>query len=366
MKIPNLSSSVDTVIDMYYGNAAAANQEDVANVWDVNFDGVWHQNNDLLDSTSTANDGTSVGSTNITGQMADGENVDGTNQYIDYANTGSALNVGQDFTLSAWVKRNDLPGTGDSILTKLNGSYYSWKLSFEPTDEIRLDILDGALGNDSVIGAQVTDTSAWHHIVARSDGTTLNVFLDGVKHGNSTTVSRTIAYDGSDALVGVSQWGGSLVDYINASIDEVRISDNARSDDWIATEYNNQANPASFFSVGSQQALNVITVDTTSDVSDGTTTSIFDLLNNKGADGFVSLREAILAANNTANGVSADHIMFDIAGAGVQTISLLSALPSITDAVNIDAYSQTGASANTLSIGDDAVLLIELDGSGAD
>ena len=43
-----------------------------------------------------------------------------------------------------------------------------------------------------------------------------------------------------------------------------------------------------------------LTVDTTTDVVDGTTTSISALLSNKGADGFISLREAIIAANNTA------------------------------------------------------------------
>ena len=45
---------------------------------------------------------------------------------------------------------------------------------------------------------------------------------------------------------------------------------------------------------------NVLVVTTTSDVTDGVVTSIEALNANKGADGFISLREAILAANNTA------------------------------------------------------------------
>ena len=44
-----------------------------------------------------------------------------------------------------------------------------------------------------------------------------------------------------------------------------------------------------------------LVVDTTSDVSDGDTSSIDALLDDRGADGFISLREAIVAANNTAN-----------------------------------------------------------------
>ena len=47
------------------------------------------------------------------------------------------------------------------------------------------------------------------------------------------------------------------------------------------------------------------------------------------------------------------------------TISPLSALPTITDPVIIDGYTQPGASPNTLADGDNAVLLIELNGASA-
>lgn len=73
-----------------------------------------------------------------------------------------------------------------------------------------------------------------------------------------------------------------------------------------------------------------------------------------------TLREAIAAANANAG---ADTINFNIPGAGVQTISPLSALPTITGPVTIDGYSQPGASANTLATGNDAVLLIDLNGA---
>jgi trimeric autotransporter adhesin len=94
-------------------------------------------------------------------------------------------------------------------------------------------------------------------------------------------------------------------------------------------------------------SFNTIVVDTTSDVADGTTTSLAALMANKGADGFISLREAITAANNTANGSGgADRIHFGIAGTGPHTITPLSALPSITDAVVIDASTDDSFAAN--------------------
>jgi trimeric autotransporter adhesin len=87
--------------------------------------------------------------------------------------------------------------------------------------------------------------------------------------------------------------------------------------------------------------VNTLVVDTTADTADGNTASIEALYADKGADGFISLREAITAANNTANGTGgADRIHFDIADAlvnGAHTITLTTALPDLSDAVVIDA-----------------------------
>lgn len=94
--------------------------------------------------------------------------------------------------------------------------------------------------------------------------------------------------------------------------------------------------------------LNRFTVDTTAD-------TVAD-------DGLLSLREAILNANAMPG---LDTIDFNIPGSGVRTISLMSALPTITDAVVIDGYTQPGSNANTLAVGNDAVLRIQLDGAGA-
>jgi hypothetical protein len=75
-----------------------------------------------------------------------------------------------------------------------------------------------------------------------------------------------------------------------------------------------------------------------------------------------SLRQAIFAANAHPGH---DTITFAIAGSGVHVISPASPLPDITDPVAIDGYSQPGASPNTMAVGDNAVLLIQLDGSNA-
>jgi hypothetical protein len=70
-----------------------------------------------------------------------------------------------------------------------------------------------------------------------------------------------------------------------------------------------------------------------------TTFSIDDLIASPGADG-ISLREAIIASNNTDNGLGGpDVIRFDINGPGLHTINLSSALPEITQTTIIDGTS---------------------------
>jgi len=87
-------------------------------------------------------------------------------------------------------------------------------------------------------------------------------------------------------------------------------------------------------------------------------------------DGLVTLREAICAVNTNAvcgdapaGSPGFDIINFNIPGPGVHTITPLSSLPAFLEPVKIDGYSQPGSSENTLANGDNAVLLIELNGS---
>src|SRR5262245_5991918 len=96
------------------------------------------------------------------------------------------------------------------------------------------------------------------------------------------------------------------------------------------------------------------------------------------SDGVVTFREAIEIANGTLDvgsltpeeqarvsgtlttGTPGDTIAFDIPGAGVHTIRPTTALPIIRDPVVIDGYTQPGSSPNTLDVGDNAALRIEV------
>ena len=81
---------------------------------------------------------------------------------------------------------------------------------------------------------------------------------------------------------------------------------------------------------------------------------------NTNDSGTGSLRQAITDANSMGGGT----INFNIPGGGVHTISPLSVLPTITQTVTIDGYTQPGSSMNTNppTMGLNTVLLIELNG----
>ncbi len=86
------------------------------------------------------------------------------------------------------------------------------------------------------------------------------------------------------------------------------------------------------------------------------------LVLNTNDSGAGSLRAAIIHANAY---VDADNISFVIPGGGVQTITLGSALPAITDAnISIDGLSQSGASCGQLTTGTPHDLRIMIDGAG--
>jgi hypothetical protein len=97
-----------------------------------------------------------------------------------------------------------------------------------------------------------------------------------------------------------------------------------------------------------------VTVDSTTDLSDGDTSSISDLIGTPGSDGVISLREAIEAANNSAG---TDTIVFNIPVSdtgyqvsgitGTWTISLTGSLPTlIDDGTIISGTTQTANQGN--------------------
>ena len=247
VKVPTIKHDENTTIYMYYGNASMTSAPPASlaqGVWDSNFVAVWHLKENpggsapQMKDSKGSNHGTSQGSMGSEDQVSARANggLDLDRSESDYIDaTNSTLNVGQTFTLEAWVKRD---GTGsETLLTKVRSDQYSFKLSFS-SNVLRLDAYTGS-GYNNVEGATITDTTSYHHVGAYSNGTNLKVFTDGAVHTNSGSTPASIPYDSSNLWIGVGRWGSNPVDFLDGRIDEVRISNIARSACWIETEYKN-------------------------------------------------------------------------------------------------------------------------------
>ncbi len=112
VKVPTLSTSADTDIYVYYGNASSTDQWDPTNVWDSNYVLVQHMNGTsytaLDDSTSNNNDVTAetgdptYGSTGKIGAAVD---FDG-NDYVSMADSASLSSFTSAMTIQFWAKPN--------------------------------------------------------------------------------------------------------------------------------------------------------------------------------------------------------------------------------------------------------------------
>jgi len=77
-------------------------------------------------------------------------------------------------------------------------------------------------------------------------GTAVTHYLNGASNGGST-INTTIGDASRNTKIGSRDDLGTM---FKGSMDEVRISNIARSSGWITTEYNNQSSPGTFYSLG--------------------------------------------------------------------------------------------------------------------
>ena len=262
-RVPVLSASANTSIFMYYGNSGATSNPSSSSTWTSNYEGVWHMNNDpssssLIDYSGNGVDGTSFGNMTssdlVTGKLGNAIDFDGSNDYFALANK-FYTNSGEipQLTVSAWINTtysNSSMSSNWSILDFDRSEYYNMFIHGDG----RLGFATRAGGiNDSYAGStgDLNDGN-WHHVVGVFNGTSKLLYIDGSlaltvsnPHGGASlgTGANRFGFigDGSEAT---SFNGNRNNRYYDGMYDEIRFTNNSLSSDWIATEYNNQNNPA--------------------------------------------------------------------------------------------------------------------------
>jgi len=268
IRIPNLSAlPAGTTIKMLYGNAAVIENPSTTGVWPAEYRGVWHMNSDTIyDATSNRNFGINSGTTSTPGRIANGRLYDGLSNFIRvYKNSSiEPLNL----TYSLWFKPDVQLDPSAKLMYK--GIHNDWpyaSVGFERRNNIDgygihigiRDIAGGATGDKNIPqGSLPTENgNAWHHIAGSYDGNVLILYFNGVQVNslNIADIPRDIIYSFSDAVLYDLYFGrpqnGSM-HYFKGVIDEARIVSSAKSATWIQTEYNNQLDPAVFYTLGAE------------------------------------------------------------------------------------------------------------------
>jgi hypothetical protein len=181
-----------------------------------------------------------------TGQIDGRLTFDGVDEYISIPDHADwTLSGGEGRTYEGWFNFSALPGPGDwdSII---EGSSAEYGIQFnEVAGTLRLIWWDGI--SDKQSPAIAILTGEWHHYAATVDFGVVNGshwYLDGVDQGAFT--APNIASNPNGMVLGGVDAG---FDEFTGALDEVRISATARSADWIQTQYNNQSDPGTFYTV---------------------------------------------------------------------------------------------------------------------
>ncbi len=258
VRVPHIAAGSTTgSMWMYYSNAAAGDGQSPAAVWAAGYAGVWHLDSSLVDSTANANNGANFGSLGAPGKFGEARSFDGSNDWID-CGSGASLAITGQLTVEGWVKiANSQLDSAMRILSKKNqwSSTHGYNLEHQPLENTVTTLGSGSdYGRASGINL---DTSTWHHLAATIQGSTARVYVDGVDATTDSTVSALIA--SSQALhIGRRSGGG---DYFYGLIDEVRISNVARSREWNAAQFRSMSD--TFVSFGVPQDAGSLSATTT-------------------------------------------------------------------------------------------------------
>ncbi|MFX0048638.1 MAG: DUF2341 domain-containing protein, partial [Candidatus Hermodarchaeota archaeon] len=262
VRIPVLSPLKDTIIRMYFGNLFIESRENPTGVWNNNYEAVWHMNNDpftsnILDSTSNNNDLNTTGFTSDTRfydeKSGAAISVDGINDRFGISDINGPLN---DFTFQTWFKfDNPFSGGSDMYFFQGNSPTNNYPLMrFSGSSGVVVNHIEVTSDSDETCTGNKDSWAAntWFQFVySRSMSAVrayqyINGSLDeednSADNANPHLPWNQLSILGS--LSGTNMWG-------SGAISEFRMLTISLSADWISTEYNNQYDPNSFYSVSS-------------------------------------------------------------------------------------------------------------------
>ncbi len=240
VRVPHIESSTTTDIYIYYNNSGAEDGSDPDAVWDANYVGVWHMNENQIaggvqDSSGGGHTLTNSGTDDIAGKISQGRDfIDANNDYMEAAHSDDW--IVDDFTISMWLNNDD----------KTNNCYLFYHYDSVELDGIQIRVDTSKYREQVYVSGQTTTTTlsdndageTWEYMhFTRSSGDTIYMYRNStLQADDADNISGTI--DSTDKL-----WFGTILnagsDWYDGLMDEVRFSNVARTAPWIKFEYYN-------------------------------------------------------------------------------------------------------------------------------
>jgi len=231
------------VVWMYYGYGSAGNGE--GDPWDANFVGVWHMTDSLNDSTVNAHHLSAGGTPTAEAGGIVGGCYDFVEASTEYAYIDDNLGItAAPLTMEAWFNA-DGDGNADTLtyLGDKDNAKSMWMMRARGDQAgDHLAYLIGDVAGTKWVAATTNafTASSWHYAYTKSaadDDHTVTLNADTVNEGTSSHGAIVPVNIDRFAIAGtLDSTPGS---YMNGLQDEVRVSNVARSDDWLAFTHAN-------------------------------------------------------------------------------------------------------------------------------
>jgi len=242
VKIATVSSSLNTVFSMVYGDDSSNDKSNKTETWNDDYEAVLHLGESLEDSTGNGNNGTNVGTTVVEGISGKARNFNGSsrinlNDSTLTDNTGGIHNT----TIQAIVNQDD-SNLDQSILT-YRGQSENLQMNYFITNSgvnnnyPFYDTFPPSGG--AILFNQTVPINTFNLIQASISQNSNFAKLDINKLTSDSVYSET--YTGSKATslnIGALS-SPSFSNFFRGKIQEVRILKNNLSDDWRLADYYN-------------------------------------------------------------------------------------------------------------------------------
>lgn len=159
-------------------------------------------------------------------------NFDGTNDFVTVPHNSSLAFGTNNLTLEAMVKMSAAQGSYSGIITKATSSTFGGIQFVVVNNRIALEFGNGTMlgvGN-GLIGTTTLNDNNWHHVACVVDRANSNIklYVDGIVEANVTNAFIGTANITTTTPLFIGKERNSI-DYLESSIDEVRIWNIARS-----------------------------------------------------------------------------------------------------------------------------------------